>query len=558
MLKNAIIECVPNFSEGRDPDIIRQITAEVESVQGVSLLDVDPGQATNRTVVTFVGDPDSVIEAAYRAIAKAAQLIDMSKHKGEHPRMGATDVCPLIPISGITMEETVAYAHKLAERVGKELNIPVFMYEYAALKEDRKNLATIRSGEYEGMADKLKNPDWRPDYGPQELNIKAGASVIGARDFLIAYNVNLNTKSVKKANSVAFDVREAGRVLTKNGQPVLNKNGEPKRIPGSCKSVKGIGWYIDEYGIAQISMNLTNINDTTLHKAFEECVLSADSRGLRVTGSELVGMVPLNVLLDAGTYFLKKQKSSYGVSEKELINTAIQSLGLSQLAPFDPEQKIIEYKMRKLSDERLVRMSLVEFADETAADSPAPGGGSVSAYVGALGTALGTMVANLSASKKGWEKRWDYFSGYAALGQNLKNEFIKLVDKDTLSYEEVMQSFKLPKGTQQEIEFRKSAIRNATINAIIVPENVMKTAAAAIPIVAEMVREGNPNSLSDAAVGALCLRTAIEGAFLNVRINTASLPADPEAKSILVSARTLFETSIAQIDEIMAIVNKSI
>ena len=515
-----LVECVPNFSEGRDLNIIKQITDEIEKVDGVRLLDVDPGKATNRTVVTFVGHPKAVIEAAYQAIKKASELIDMSKHSGEHPRMGATDVCPLIPISGITMEETAAYAHELGKRVGESLQIPVFMYEAAATSPDRQNLAIIRAGEYEGMATKLKDPKWHPDYGTNIFNERAGATVIGARDFLVAYNVNLNTTSVRRANSVAFDVRENGRIKTDaNGKNVLDASGEPIRIPGACKSVKAIGWYIEEYGIAQISMNLTNINETPLHIAFDACCQSAQGRGLRVTGSELVGLVPKSVLIDAGKHFLKQQKRSVGISEKELIHIAVRTLGLDELSPFDPSKKVIEYLLEDKSSHPLVQKNLIDFANETASESPAPGGGSISAYVGALGISLGTMVANLSSHKVGWDDKIDYFSDIADQGQKFKDTLLDLVDADTHAFNKIMDAIRMPKASDEEKAARKSAMHAATVGAIEVPLKVMKVSLDSMNILKEMAENGNPNSVSDAGVGALCARTAVEGAALNVKIN---------------------------------------
>ena len=515
-----LVECVPNFSEGRDLNIIKQITDEIEKVDGVRLLDVDPGKATNRTVVTFVGHPKAVIEAAYQAIKKASELIDMSKHSGEHPRMGATDVCPLIPISGITMEETAAYAHELGKRVGESLQIPVFMYEAAATSPDRQNLAIIRAGEYEGMAAKLKDPKWHPDYGTNIFNERAGATVIGARDFLVAYNVNLNTTSVRRANSVAFDVRENGRIKTDaNGKNVLDASGEPIRIPGACKSVKAIGWYIEEYGIAQISMNLTNINETPLHIAFDACCQSAQGRGLRVTGSELVGLVPKSVLIDAGKHFLKQQKRSVGISEKELIHIAVRTLGLDELSPFDPSKKVIEYLLEDKSSHPLVQKNLIDFANETASESPAPGGGSISAYVGALGISLGTMVANLSSQKVGWDDKVDYFSDIADEGQKLKDTLLDLVDADTHAFNKIMDAIRMPKVSDEEKVARKAAMHAATVGAIEVPLKVMKVSLDSMNILKEMAENGNPNSVSDAGVGALCARTAVEGAALNVKIN---------------------------------------
>lgn len=530
-MNTQLIECVPNFSEGREMTVIKQITDEIESVEGVKLLDVDPGKATNRTVVTFVGEPGPVVQAAFLAIKKAAELIDMSKHKGEHPRMGATDVCPLIPIANISMEETARWAHQLAERAGKELGIPFYMYEAAATRPERRNLATIRSGEYEALPEKLKKPEWQPDYGPAVFNPKAGATVIGARDFLVAYNVNLNTTSERRANSVAFDVREQGRVLRQGdpvtGEVLLNENGEPLRQPGACKAVKGIGWYIPEYGVAQVSMNLTNLEVTPLHIAFEECCKSAERRGMRVTGSELVGLVPLKVMLDAGRYFLQKQKWSTGVPEEELIHIAVKSLGLDELTPFDPKKKIIEYQLADENTAPLANLNLRAFANATAKDTPTPGGGSISAYVGALGAALGAMVANLSAGKRGWDDRLEEFSAWAEKGQRLKDTLLHLVDEDTQAFNQIMAAFRLSKETPEEKSARKQAIQAATRYAIETPMRTMEAAFEVFELAEAMVREGNPSSVSDAGVGALCARAAVHGAWLNVRINTGSL-ADKE------------------------------
>ncbi len=457
-MKKQLIECVPNFSEGRDMSIIKQITDEIESVEGVLLLNVDPGKATNRTVVTFVGEPQAVVQAAFLAIKKASEVIDMRQHKGEHPRMGATDVCPLIPIAHISMEETADWARRLGEMVGAPLSIPVFLYESAASKPECQNLATIRAGEYEGLAEKLKKPEWQPDFGLAVFNAKAGGTVIGARDFLVAYNVNLNTTSVRRANSVAFDVREQGRVVTdEKGKTVLDEKGEPKREAGMCKSVKGIGWFIEEYGIAQVSMNLTNINETPLHIAFEACCQSAEKRGMRVTGSELVGLVPKRVLIEAGQYFLKKQKRSAGVSEEELIKIAVKTFGLDELTPFDPQKRVIEYLLESPTANPLSKMSLQKFADETASESPAPGGGSIAAYLGALGAALATMVANLSSHKKGWDARWEEFSDWAEKGQALKDALLKKVDEDTAAFNAIMEAMQLPKSSEIEKKARKPA-----------------------------------------------------------------------------------------------------
>ncbi len=518
-----LIECVPNFSEGNDMSIINQITSAIESVNGVKLLNVDPGKATNRTVVTIVGEPSQVVEAAFLGIQKAAELIDMTKHTGAHPRMGATDVCPFIPVANISLEETAEWSKKLAAKVGSELNIPVYLYEAAQSNTTRNNLSIIRAGEYEGFAQKIKEPLWKPDFGPSVFNIRSGATVIGARDFLIAYNVNLNTKSVKRANSIAFDIREAGRVK-REGNPISgpiakNEKGEEIRIPGKLKGVKAIGWFIEEYNIAQVSINITKFRDTPLHKVFDECVNSATERGMRVTGSELVGLVPLSAMLEAGRYFLEKQKLSIGVSDEELIHIAIKSMGLDELGPFNPQQRIIEYCLEESTSNPLVKMSLTKFSSETAADSPAPGGGSVSAYVGALGISLGTMVANLSSSKKGWENRWQDFSEWAVKGQKLRNELLALVDEDTRSFNAILEAFQMPKSNENEIATRKNAIQAATKYAIEVPFKVMQISLESMDTIKAMAEQGNPNSVSDAGVGALCARTAVTGAFLNVRIN---------------------------------------
>ncbi len=521
---NQLIECVPNFSEGRNPQVIKQITDAIESVEGVKLLNVDPGKATNRTVVTFVGAPDDVIEAAFRGVKKASDLIDMSKHTGEHPRFGATDVCPLVPIANISMEETVEYAHKLAKRVGEELNIPVYCYEFAAQAEERKSLANCRSGEYEGLPEKLKDPRWKPDFGPAEFNASAGATAVSARNFLIAYNVNLNTTSTRRANSIAFDVREAGRVK-REGNPITGKivkdgNGEPIRVPGTLKKVRAIGWYIEEYGIAQISMNLTDITVTPVHIAFDEVCKSAERRGMRVTGSELVGLIPLQAMLDAGKYFLKKQERSTGISDDEIIKIAIKSMGLDELGEFNPRERIIEYMLE--DDElQLKDMSLKTFMEETASESPAPGGGSISAYVGSMGAALGSMVANLSSHKRGWDERWEEFSDWAEKGKCYQEKLLRLVDEDTSAFNQIMAAFGLPKGTEEEKAARMQAIQDATLNAILTPLEVMKTAFESMEVLQAMAEIGNPNSVSDAGVGALCARTAVQGAYLNVLINLA-------------------------------------
>ena len=543
-----LIECVPNFSEGVNLDIIKQITDEVESVEGVRLLNVDPGKATNRTVVTFVGEPEPVIEAAFLAIKKAGELIDMAKHKGEHPRMGATDVCPLIPISNISMEETAEYAKKLAKRVGEELGIPVYLYGNAQADKKRDNLSVIRTGEYEGFFKKIKLPEWKPDFGPAEFDAKRGATVIGARDFLIAYNVNLNTTSTRRANAVAFDVREAGRTIQDAQGGKINQ-------PGSLKFVKAIGWYIEEYGIAQISMNLTNIEVTPVHIAFDEVCTKAAERGMRVTGSELVGLIPLKAMLDAGKYFLLKQQRSVGVSEKELIKIAIKSMGLDELAPFKPEERIIEYLLKDKANSKLVSMSLTDFADETASESPAPGGGSISAYAGVLGASLATMVANLSSHKKGWDNRWKEFSDWAEKGQYYKDELIKLVDLDTTAFNKIMESFGLPKGTDEEKAARDKAIQDATKYAIDIPFKVMQMAHGSLTVIKAMAEEGNPNSISDAGVAALCARTAVLGAFLNVKINASGYKDKSYTDDIIKQGEELERQAVALEGEILAQLN---
>src|SRR5881392_3588882 len=522
-----IIECVPNFSEGRSPDVIRQITAAIESVDGVSLLNVDPGASTNRTVVTLAGSPEAAVEAAFRGIKKAAQLIDMRKHTGAHPRMGATDVCPFIPVSNVSWEEAIECAKKLGKRVGEELKIPVYLYEKAAKDPSRSNLSVIRAGEYEGFFEKIRDKAWEPDFGPSVLNERAGATVIGAREFLIAYNVNLNTKAVRRANSVAFDVRENGRVKTVDGtlsgKPVLDDRGEPVRVPGMLKHVKAIGWYVEEYGIAQVSMNLTNIEETPLHAAFDACAEAAGKRGLRATGSEIVGMVPKKCLVDAGRYFLRKQKWSEGAAEEELIDIAIRSMGLSELKPFDPKEKVIEFKIESASKKSLLKVNLREFCNQTLSDSPAPGGGSVAALMGALGTSLGGMVANLSAGKRGWDDKLEHFSKWAVKAQKLKDELLLLVDEDTAAFKKVMDAFALPKDSAEEKTARSAAIQAANKHAAEIPLRVMQTAFKSYEILTEMAKNGNPASISDVGVGLLAVRACIGGAAMNVRINLAGL-----------------------------------
>ena len=559
---NQLIECVPNFSEGRDMTIIKQITDEIEKVDGVRLLDVDPGKATNRTVVTFVGTPGPVVEAAFLAIKKASVIIEMSKHKGEHPRFGGTDVCPLVPVANITMEETAALARKLAERVGKELEIPVYCYENAAFTEERRNLANNRAGEYEGLPKKLEDPHWKPDFGPAKFNPRTGAIAIGARDFLVAYNVNLNTTSTRRANAVAFDIRENGRPV-REGNPITGKiktdeKGNEIRIPGTLKACKAIGWYIEEYGIAQVSINLTNISITPVHVAFEAACKSAQERGMRVTGSELVGMIPLRAMIDAGKYFLRKQNRSAGISEEEIIKIAVKSLGLADLKPFVPEEKIIEYRLRDKKDKSLVGMTCRDFANETASESPAPGGGSVSAYIGSLGVSLATMVANLSSHKAGWDERWEEFSDWAEKGQKLKDELLFLVDEDTRSFNRIMDAFGLPKETQEEKAARTAAIQEATKYAIEVPFRTMQKAYESMEVIQAMILNGNPNSITDAGVGAICARSAVIGAFLNVKVNAGGLKDKTFVEDILKQGLGIEEGAKKLEAELLAMVDSKI
>jgi glutamate formiminotransferase/formiminotetrahydrofolate cyclodeaminase len=564
-MQKQLIECVPNISEGRDLDKINTIANCVETVAGIKLLDVDPGAATNRTVITFVGEPEQVVEAAFLLIKKASELIDMSKHSGEHPRFGATDVCPLVPISGITLEETAIYAQKLGKRVGEELNIPVYLYEKAAQEPKRINLANCRAGEYEGLPKKLSDPNWKPDFGPAEFTKKVastGATAISARDFLVAYNVNLNTTSTRRANAIAFDMREAGRVKREGnpitGKKVLDKNGEPVRIPGKLKAVKGIGWFIEEYGIAQISYNLTNISITSMHVAFDETCKAAQERGLRVTGSELIGLIPLKAMLDAADYFLKKQERSLGISESEKIKIAVKSLGLDDLKPFNPKEKIIEYVLKDKGAKQLVDLTLTDFADETASESMAPGGGSISAYVGTLGVSLGTMVANLSAHKPGWDERWEEFSVWAEKGQAYKNKLLALVDEDTNAFNKIIDGFRMPKGTDEEKKARAVAIESATIYATEVPLLVMETACDSMEVMMAMAKGGLQNSLSDAGVGALCARTAVYGAYFNVRINAKDIKNRVTAEKLLAKAKSIFDKTMANEKEMIAYINEKI
>jgi len=557
-----LIECVPNFSEGKDMSVIKQITDEIEKIADVKLLDVDPGAATNRTVVTLVGSPEQVIEAAFQAVKKAAEVIDMRKHKGEHPRMGATDVCPLVPVAGITMEETVEYARKLAKRIGEELGISVYCYEYAAFKKERKNLANCRAGEYEGMADKVQTAEWKPDFGPTKLNAQAGVTAVGARDFLVAFNVNLNTTSTRRANAIAFDVRERGRTK-REGNPVTGKivkdeNGKPVMIPGSLKAVKAIGWFIEEYGVAQISMNLTNITITPVHVAYDEVYKKANKRGIRVSGSELVGLIPLQAMLDAGKYFLRMQNRSLGISEKELLKIAIKSMGLDELKPFNPEEKIIEYMIADNNRSRLVNMKLDEFADETASESPAPGGGSIAAYVGSLGVSLGTMVANLSSHKRGWDDKWEFYSEWAEKGQSLKDELLYLVDEDTHAFNKIMEAFGLPKGTDEEKKARLDTIQDASRYAMEIPFRVMEKSLESMQVMKAMANDGLEASVSDAGVGALCARTAVMGAFLNVKINASGIDDKDFVNDLLSRGNKIEEEANKLEQEIIKLVNEKI
>lgn len=560
-MNKQLIECVPNISEGKDINKINAIANVVKTVEGVKLLDVDPGKATNRTVITFVGEPKNVIEAAFRLIKKASELIDMSKQKGEHPRFGATDVCPLVPIANISMEETAKYAHQLGKKVGEELGISGYYYENAATTSERKNLATVRSGEYEGLKEKLSKPNWKPDFGSSAYNqqiISSGVTAISARDFLIAYNVNLNSTSTRRANAIAFDIRENGRVKLVDGKKVLDKNGNPERIPGKLKAVKGIGWFIEEYGIAQISYNLTNITITSMHEAFYETDLAATKRGLRVTGSELVGLVPLQAMLGAADFYLKKQERSLGISESEKIKIAIKSLGLDDLKPFHPQERIIEYVMNSNADKKLIDLTITNFAEETASESMAPGGGSIAAYVGTLGVSLGTMVANLSANKQGWDEKWEYFSDWAVKGQKYKNELLFLVDEDTNAFNKIIDGFRMPKTNPEEIEARKKAIEDATKYATEIPFKVMQTAHNSIEVMLEMMKTGIQNSLSDAGVGILCAKTAVTGAYFNVRINAKDIKDRKFAEEIITKAEDIYQKTIVLENEMMAIINSKI
>ncbi len=560
-MSKQLIECVPNISEGRDAKKIKEITDVVKTVPGVKLLDIDPGSTTNRTVITFVGEPEPVIEAAFRLVKKAAQLLDMNGHKGEHPRMGATDVCPLVPVANISLEEIIPFAHRLGKRIGEELGIPGYFYEEAATSEARSNLAYCRKGEYEGLS-KLSESEWKPDFGPAEFNElarKTGATAVGVRDFLVAYNVNLNTTSTRRANAIAFDIREAGRIKREGGLPggavLKDENGEPLRQPGTLKSVKGIGWYIEEYGVSQLSLNLTNINICSVHRAFDEATEKAAARGIRVTGSEIVGLIPKKVLIDAAHHYLNRQHRSHGISEEEKIKIAVKSMGLDDLNPFNAKEKVIEYMIDNESNEKpLVGMTLNQFANETASESPAPGGGSISAYVGALGVSLGTMVANLSAHKRGWDHKWEDFSFWAVKGMELKEELMDLVDEDTNAFNKIMDAFGLPKGTEDEKLARKTAIQSATKYAIEIPFKVAQLCLKSMEVMDAMSQFGNPNSITDAGVGAMCARTGVLGAIMNVKINAAELDDKVYAEKVLSDCREMEERA----EELEAQIRKAV
>lgn len=563
--KRQLIECVPNFSEGRDKGVIRQITDAIEQCEGIRLLDVDPGEATNRTVVTFVGEPQAVLEAAFRSVKKAGELIDMRKHHGAHPRMGATDVLPLIPVSGISLEECAELARRLAKRIADELAIPCYCYEAAAFTPERKNLAVCREGEYEALAEKLSTPGKEPDFGARPLDenlARTGCTAVGARDFLIAVNFNLNTTSTRRANAIAFDVREKGRPQREGGsvvgKPVLDADGKPVMIPGTLKGTKAIGWYIEEYGIAQVSMNITDIKLTPLHVAFDEVCRCAQNRGVRVTGTEIVGLVPERTLLEAGKHFLRKQQRSTGIPKEDILKIAIKSMGLDDLKPFDPKEKVIEYMIDSEDSAKLTALSVKGFADETARESPAPGGGSVSAYMGAMGAALGTMVANLSSHKAGWDERWEEFSAWAEEGMALEQELLALVDEDTEAFNRIMNAFGLPKASEEDRKLRSRAIQEATLFAARVPLRTMKTAEKVFPLCRAMVEKGNPNSVSDAGVGALAARSAILGAGLNVKINASSLKDREQAESLIAEAEEIIRRAVKQEAEILEMVEKVI
>ncbi|MCQ2349457.1 MAG: glutamate formimidoyltransferase [Paludibacteraceae bacterium] len=564
-MEKKLIECVPNFSEGRDLAVIKQITDVIEAVEGVKLLDVDPGEATNRTVVTFVGEPEPVMEAAFLAVRKASELIDMSKHHGAHPRMGATDVCPLVPVANITLEECAELARTLGKRIGDELGIPVYAYEAAALTPERRNLAICRKGEYEALSKRFNEEGEKPDFGPSvwnEFTSRSGATAVGARDFLIAVNYNLNSTSTRRANAIAFDVREKGRPQREggkpNGKPMKDENGEVIMLPGTLKGTKAIGWYIDEYGIAQVSMNITNIRETPLHVAFDEVCRCAANRGLRVTGTEIVGLIPKSTLIDAGKHFLRKQQRSVGIHESEIIKIAVKSMGLDDLKPFDPSEKVIEYMLEDKNKKRLIDLTCKGFAEETASESPAPGGGSISAYMGSLAAALGTMVGNLSSHKPGWDDRWDFFSNWAEQGQELMARLLHLVDEDTEAFNKIMAVFSMPKSTDEEKAARSKAMQEATLYATQVPLETMKASFATFPLVKMMAEEGNPNSVSDAGVGALAARAAVLGAHLNVKINAAGLKDRAVADALVAEADKIAAEACKMEEEILVIVNQKI
>jgi glutamate formiminotransferase/formiminotetrahydrofolate cyclodeaminase len=553
-----LIECVPNFSEGRDLQVIQRITHAIEAVEGVKLLDVDPGQATHRTVVTFVGPPAAVLDAAVAAGRQAAELIDMTRHKGEHPRFGAMDVCPLVPVAGVTMEETVVHARDLARRLAEEAGLTVYCYEYAALQEERRNLAHVRAGEYEGLKDRMSRPEGKPDFGPARFNARSGATAVSARDFLVAYNVNLNTTSTRRANAIAFDVREKGR-KKRDGHPLtgpvaLDKQGREIWIPGTLKSVKAIGWYIEEYGVAQISMNLTSIAITPLHVAFDEVCRAAARRGIRVTGSELVGLVPLQTMLDAGRFFLRRQQRSTGIPDRDLVNIAVRSLGLDELSPFKPEEKIIEYAIAAGAGRRLVDRTVEAFTEATSSEAPAPGGGSVAALLGSLAASLGVMVANLSSHKQGWDERWEEFSDWAEQGKARQVRLLALVDEDTEAFNQVLAAWRLPAGTKHEKTERHLAVQAATRLAMEVPFQVIQEALASMDVLAAMAADGLPSSTSDAGVGALCARAAVRGAFLNVRINAAGMEDKAFVDDLLARGRKMEEQAAQREGEILAVV----
>ena len=565
-MSQRIIECVPNFSEGRDKAVIRQITAAIEASGGVKLLDVDPGEATNRTVVTFVGEPEAVVEAAFAGVKRAAELIDMRRHKGAHPRMGATDVLPLIPIAGVTLAECAELARALARRIADELRIPTYCYEAAAFAPERKNLAVCRAGEYEALPEKLAHTASAPDFGARPFDegvARTGATTVGARDFLIAVNFNLNTTSTRRANAIAFDVREKGRPV-REGNPITGKvvrdaDGNPLMRPGTLRATKAIGWFIEEYGIAQVSMNITDISRTPLHAAFDEVCRKADARGVRVTGTEIVGLVPKRALVEAGKYFLRKQRRSTGVAEEEIIRIAVKSMGLDDLKPFDPAEKVIEYLLEaEVPKKRLIDMTCKAFAEETASESPAPGGGSIAAYMGALGAALGTMVANLSSHKAGWDDRWEEFSDWAERGQVVLAELLHLVDEDTAAFNRIMAVFAMPKSTDEEKAARSAALQEATLYATEVPLRTMKAASRVFEIVRAMASEGNPNSVSDAGVGALAARSAVLGACLNVKINAAGLKDRAVADALIAEADALAAEAVRLEAEVLQIVESKI